>query len=871
MSKITDIKNKIFIPVILIFLAILANTLPNSSTANAETNSGWSWLENPPTVVYSKPIANIDSDNCQGYYTVLSIAGEAGDKLTCMYEGSGVKFGTYMSKSGYKSAVTFLYDGVMHQIDGFCADGVQCLYLPDIDALAAKQAGHSGSLFLYKNFKSRLKGYINVGTMSYNYTFDRSNPTYIFKNKSGIDWNTGSISASKNGKWLIVELTENGIGLLNTDTLEMKQISSLRRYYGRGMDPVVELAISNNGQTAAIMGQNAGIEILDGLSDCGKDITSVNTIDSYIAQPCQHPAIDFSKVINVMVGAYHPRFSDDGAELNIYAKSAYGFTNEALIRAGGYNKKTLDYLAMGDSYSSGQGETDDSYYLPGTNSGKDNCHNSTRSYPYLIVKLSNINPESMRSVACSGAVTKDIAEDGNVYYGQGDRLKQLDVIQQINRQTESKLFFTPGVVRQDIFANINYPRLITIGIGGNDIGFMEKLQSCLGLGSCNWATDPQKKEQTALEIKSLFSTLLSTYASIHESSPDSKIYAVGYPKIIDENSTCNLKIGALLSKDERKFMNEGISYVNQVVKAASERFGIKYLDIEDSYGDNIICGSAKPSAVNDIAFGDDIGPIDGSRWLRLVGSESFHPNAIGHIFAANAIDKSVGNLFDFNYCADLSVICPNEKIVAPAPSEYWIPAETHDYPRQQIANFVTDIDILQKQINLISYSLTPESTVNIELNSIPRNLGEFKASDDGSLNVSIKLPDDTEEGFHTIHIYGTSFSGTQIDLYQVIKYLKPEQSVQEELTIAQFAHKSIPIQTTAKTSEKPTKIGDLYPEVLGLSTTVKNETLAEKVQYAAIPKINGIKPDYKISIFALLLILIMLIGLIKFFRFKRAR
>ncbi len=42
------------------------------------------------------------------------------------------------------------------------------------------------------------------------------------------------------------------------------------------------------------------------------------------------------------------------------------------------------------------------------------------------------------------------------------------------------------------------------------------------------------------------------------------------------------------------------------------------------------------------------------------------------------------------------------------------------------------------------------------------------------MTTEINLPDNLEEGFHTIHLYGSSYSGESIELYQTIKYETPE-------------------------------------------------------------------------------------------------
>ncbi len=81
---------------------------------------------------------------------------------------------------------------------------------------------------------------------------------------------------------------------------------------------------------------------------------------------------------------------------------------------------SMNYLALGDSYSSGEGDIDQtgsSHYLSFTNVFGDYrngiprelCHVSDRSYPFLLAPDMGISQgDNMQSIACSGAVRSDI-------------------------------------------------------------------------------------------------------------------------------------------------------------------------------------------------------------------------------------------------------------------------------------------------------------------------------------------------------------------------------------------------------------------------------------------------------------------------------
>lgn len=62
----------------------------------------------------------------------------------------------------------------------------------------------------------------------------------------------------------------------------------------------------------------------------------------------------------------------------------------------------------------------------------------------------------------------------------------------------------------------------------------------------------------------------------------------------------------------------------------------------------------------------------------------------------------------------------------------------------------------------------PLSIVRIEANSEPIDLGEFRATAEGGLDVTIDLTN-VPVGFHTLHVYGTSADGEDIDYYQDVE------------------------------------------------------------------------------------------------------
>jgi hypothetical protein len=380
-----------------------------------------------------------------------------------------------------------------------------------------------------------------------------------------------------------------------------------------------------------------------------------------------------------------------------------------------------------------------------------------------------------KSVACSGATTSDILGDDTNYWGQGDRLGvnglNLSLSEKARVQEYSLEQFIPGRIHQISFAAKNQPSVISIGIGGNDVGFGDKLEACLMIGICEWAGTAEGREKTAVEIKGLFDRLVQVYQEVHNSSPNAEIFAIGYPKLIDENNDCNLVDGYLLDGQERVFINYSTEYLNTVIHMAAIRAGIRFISNYDSFDNNILCGSGPKQAMNSLRGGDDIG-FGG---LNFIGQESFHPTPEGHeMLAASFYEFATNPITNPDYCFNYQKACSNERVFAPEPPSYFVPEGYHDYSLQHVSNFISETNPSEgrKVVRLDDDLLQPNSSVQIVVASEPRLLGNFTTDPAGNLNVEINLPSDLPTGSHTMHIYGIDKNNKKVDLYQVFYYQK---------------------------------------------------------------------------------------------------
>lgn len=780
--KIVKRRNYPRILTVFIFIIVLCFCAISKKPASADdTPLSWPWSTSTPKLLESTALTDTPSAHtCTSALRNVDIVGNFASKEVCIMDGKNFHFGMYFNGHTYNTVVGFGYDVKMYPlVKTPCDSPESCIYLPDTDVLAVKQPISSliSYLVIYRDFSKHIHPLFQTARPLIEYGFDSIEPDFIFQNDDGYKWPVGGIGGSNNGRWLAIEIRERGIAVLDLRTMKFKRISRLSFQYSFGSMPITEIAISDDGFHVAVTGVNAGLTIIDNYPSCGDELTNYKLQERILLQnTCPVAPIDYTVLVERFKYALQPRFNEDGGELRFYAMSYVAEPHFVLLHAATYTTPRMDYIALGDSFSSGEGETDDAYYLARTNDPHERCHTSSRSYPYRIAQLMSIDPQYMRSVACSGATTVDVVGIDRDYWGQSKRLSfgGLNLIASTKTvaQTSASELFIPGRIHQLRFVSRYHPQAVTIGVGGNDTGLMTKLRACLNNNTCHWAGTKQGREQTALEIRGIFNQLVTVYSQIHTESPNTKIYVVGYPKVIDPKGVCDVVTGTLLDTTEREFMDEAIVYTNRVIEAAAKRVGVTYIDISNSFGDQRLCGRKQPTAMNGLRTGDDQSLIENNSLSKVIGSESFHPTPEGHRLIADVIKTRVNNIITTNQCTQLRIVCPEES-QAPWPSPYWIEnGKTSGYREQRTTHLVrdtygTDGDDTA-EIAMPKNSLQPNSDVTIEIHSDPITLASSTVSSDGSVSLTIRLPLSLQSGFHTLHLYGTSYSGEVIDLYQVI-------------------------------------------------------------------------------------------------------
>lgn len=271
---------------------------------------------------------------------------------------------------------------------------------------------------------------------------------------------------------------------------------------------------------------------------------------------------------------------------------------------------TPKYVAMGDSFSSGEGNPSFEY---GTDEDDANqCHRSPQAYPRLLKDDPDLELGPTAFVACSGATT------WNVLNGQWNEPAQVNAL-----STDTKV--------------------VTITIGGNDVGFKDFATACT-VGICNFSTTAYNTivDKINNDLPASLKNVLSTIAS--KVSSKTKVYVVGYPHIAPPkmptgaSSACWPLNGQLDDSSPRK--NDGATIRDVVTK-----LNTTILNTVEGTNDGRFT-YVDPNAIGSPFIGHDW--CKGDRYFAIVDlpnpitggtKNAFHPTAKGHI-AYKAIIKS---------------------------------------------------------------------------------------------------------------------------------------------------------------------------------------------------------------------------------------
>lgn len=593
---------------------------------------------------------------------------------------------------------------------------------------------------------------------------------------------TGAVGISNNGRWMVVEVMGAGIVRLDTATRQIKAFSEYVHTYGVGSNANMTYLVTDDGLLVATFDYNVTPTVHVLTDGCGLDLATYNgdLRDQLRGRSCPSDSGRLQTAISSHYSNYYEargamatRFNTDGDtlyfvsyEYNDPADMMTPTIYQTPLRAGDFQAETqLEYLAIGDSFTSGEGDIEQksdgsSYYLPGTEDLNE-CHVSSRSYPFLLRDYFGISSERMKSVACSGAqVLPDYIGSSQNYLGQANRIsnKKGEALQ-IARENALELF-SPGIIPQLEYIKRYQPNVLTVMGGGNDVGFGSILEYCASPtwqeifvdATCGYAKEGHVLQAVlAQSIQSQYNYTLMLLRMIREYSPNTTVYVVGYPSFISESPLADCLNSGVLDKDERMMIHNGVSTMNAMLAAAAESSGVKYIDIQDSLHGGRLCeGSEYVTGILDVV-----------RARHADEHEMFHPNGRAHLKIASRITSG-----DISFEAGMNSQPLPEKIAFNALESFKVADHRVALRQEMTKPIATEQTALE--LSMPAGSSAPNSEIVITMHSNPTNLGRLLSDGSGSVVDSVLLPDTLKPGRHVLLVETTSPSGEDITYYQFI-------------------------------------------------------------------------------------------------------
>ncbi len=249
------------------------------------------------------------------------------------------------------------------------------------------------------------------------------------------------------------------------------------------------------------------------------------------------------------------------------------------------------YVAMGDSYSSGEGVPD---FLP--DSKANGCHRSYQAYPRTLAGTPGF-PTNLNFVACSNAVI------GDAYNRQHkDQPRQLDAL-------------NPGVTA------------VTMTMGGNDIQFRYIMEYCVAKIACNLS--PELEAATSGLIWWTGPRLERLYRDVLAKAGNAQVYVLGYPHIFSAHPA--IFCSGIEAGEARWITGKEDALDNQIAQAIKRIRNprLHYIDTSGAFQGGELCTKNHTQYVTGLV-------VDLQNWVY-----SFHPTADGQRRLADTVKSAI--------------------------------------------------------------------------------------------------------------------------------------------------------------------------------------------------------------------------------------
>lgn len=244
------------------------------------------------------------------------------------------------------------------------------------------------------------------------------------------------------------------------------------------------------------------------------------------------------------------------------------------------------FVTLGDSYAAGIGAG--SYY-------EETCHRSYKAYWALLEQqlASGYVSQLDDFQACSGDKTGDVLDDQ---------------LERLNRDTG----------------------LVTLSIGGNDLGFSTVVKNCIKPGGTS-CKESIASHFEGSDLRALEGKLDKVYRAVRAKAPNALVLVIGYPELVprDHIDGC----GAMDDTDA-PYLHDAATKLNNVIDATvGLRPKFKFVGVVRAFLGHSACNKGATDWINGISPG-------------LAGGDgSFHPNVLGNRAIAARIKAAAPRFF----------------------------------------------------------------------------------------------------------------------------------------------------------------------------------------------------------------------------------
>ena len=314
----------------------------------------------------------------------------------------------------------------------------------------------------------------------------------------------------------------------------------------------------------------------------------------------------------------------------------------------------LNYVALGDSYSSGEGAGD---YHRGSNIvpsladipvPKNLCHRSRQAYarklrppppPGRSGPLFDLQDPFTGAplLACSGAKTENVSA---IRVDKAPPKKACDLYGcSEGTQLEATAEDGSAIVSEQT-------DMITITIGGNDLGFVKIIFECAvrNIAGCDEnlfgdGLDPVTHIQGALP--DVQQDLQDLYNEIANQAPNAAIFVLGYPQLFGGNSCLSLDTGLTpslwlreIDTAEQAALATVATEINNAIECASSRAGVHFVPVLEAFAGHELCNLTEEEWFHGFPLINPLSP------------HQFHPTPEGQKAYADALNDYLTGLHE---------------------------------------------------------------------------------------------------------------------------------------------------------------------------------------------------------------------------------